>query len=195
MLLTETSYFRALYQVALAVNSSLDPKEVLKAIAQSAAKSMEAKGCAIMLLSPDRRELRHSATYGLSDRYMHKGPVDVDRSMAEALRGRGVAVLDAATDPRCQYGPEAAEEGIVSILCVPMRLRGEVIGVVRIYTGEPREFSPEDIEFVEAISNLGAVALQNARHHDEVKNGYDMIARYVYSDTWVGQLWAEGKPL
>jgi len=190
----EISYFRALYKVAVTINSTLEPKDVLKALARSTTKSMDAKGCAIMLLSPDRRELRRSVDYGLSDQYVQKGPLDVDRSIAEVLTGSPVAIFDATSDPRCQYRKEAKEEGIASILGVPVRFRGEVIGVMRVYTAEPREFSLEDIEFVEAVANLGAIALENARRHDEVKANYDMIAQYVYSDNWVNQLWEAGKP-
>lgn len=190
----EACYFKALYQVAVTINSSLDPREVLQSIARSTAQAIGAKACSIMLLSPDRRELRHGVDYGLSERYLRKGPVRVDLSMAEALQGRSVAVLDAGTDPRVQYAREAVQEGIASMLSVPMRLHDEVIGVVRIYTAEQREFRPEDVEFVEGVANLGAIALENARRHEEVKDRYDMVTRYIYNDSSAGQLWAGGQP-
>lgn len=38
-----------------------------------------------------------------------------------------------------------------------------MIGAMRVYTTEPREFRPDEIEFVEAVVNLGAIALENAR--------------------------------
>jgi len=183
----EACYFRALYQVAVTINSSLEPWKVLRAIAESTARTLDTKACSLMLLSPDRRELRHSVDYGLSEWYVRKGPVHVDQSMADALEGRSVAVLDASSDSRVQYGPEAIREGIVSMLSVPMKLRDDVIGVVRVYSAERREFAPEEIEFVEAVANLGAIALDNARRHSEVKNNYDMVSRYIYNDTWVGQ--------
>lgn len=186
-------YYHALYHVAATINSSLDPGAVLKAIAQNTTEAMGVKACSIMLLSPDRRELRHSAHYGLSDMYLKKGPVSVDLSMSEALAGRSIAVRDATSDPRVQYGRQNAEEGIASILSVPMRLRGQIIGVMRIYSGEPADFTDEDTEFVEAAAHLGAIALENARRHDELQYNYDMITRYVYSDTWVGQLWSTEK--
>lgn len=187
----EPCYFRALYQVAVTVNSSLEPGDVLKAIARSTAEALGAKACSIMLLSPDRRELRHGVDFGLSEWYVRKGPVSVDLSMAEALKGHSIAVVDAGHDPRVQYGLQNIQEGIASILSVPIKLRGEVVGVMRVYTAEPREFSTEDIEFVEAVANLGAIALENARRHDEVQYNFDMVSRYVYNDTWVAQLWAQ----
>lgn len=188
MTIKESSYFRALYKVAVTINSSLNPKKVLNNIVQSAAETLGAKGISILLLSPDRRELRHTIDYGLSDRYIQKGPVSVDRSIADTLEGRSVVVQDTATDPRLQYGPQAVEEGIASIISVPMWLKGEVIGVLRVYMGERTDFTERDIEFVEAIANLGAIALYNARRHHEVKDNLEMISRYVYSDQWASQL-------
>lgn len=173
----EARYYRALYRVAVAINSTLDTRGVLRAIAESTTRAVQAKACSIMLLSPDRRELYHNAAFGLSDWYVRKGPVSVDLSIAEALEGHSVAVLDAGSDPRVQYRPQAIREGIASILCVPVRLRDDVIGVMRVYSGEPREFSAEDVEFVEAVANLGAIALENAHHYEEVKTDYDGVRR------------------
>lgn len=93
--------------------------------------------------------------------------------MGEALQGRSVAVLDAGSDPRVQYREQAAREGIASILSVPLFMWGEVIGVMRVYTSERREFGAEDIEFVEAVANLGAIALLNAQRYEEVKANYE----------------------
>jgi GAF domain-containing protein len=181
----ERDYFQAVYQVAVAINSSLEPREVMRTVSQSAAAALQAKACSIMLLTPDRTELRHGVDYGLSEQYVRKGPVSVDLSMSEALKGRAVSVLDAATDPKVQYGAEAKEEGIASMLSVPIRLRGDVIGVVRIYTAEPREFTADEVEFVEAVAHLGAIALENAQSHQQVKDNYDMLFRYIHNEMWV----------
>lgn len=179
-------YYRVLYQAATAINSTLDTREVLRAIAQSTTGAMNAKACSIMLLSPDGRELHHSAAYGLSDWYMRKGPVRVDLSMAEALAGKSVAVLNAGSDPRVQYQTQAIQEGIASILSVPIRLWSNTIGVMRVYTAQRRRFGPQDVEFVEGVANLGAVALENARRYEEVKTNYDAARQDLlrWYDTW-----------
>jgi len=132
-----------------------------------------------MLLTPDRKLLLHTAAYGLSDWYVRKGPVSADESIAEALQGRPVAVLDATEDSRIQYRKQAKEEGIASILCSPVMLREEVIGVVRVYTAEPRHFTYSDIYFVGAVANLGAIALENARLYDSVEKGYEELRRDI----------------
>jgi len=52
------------------------------------AKAMWAKGCSLMLLSPDKKVLLHIVAYGLSDWYVRKGPVSADKSISEALEGK-----------------------------------------------------------------------------------------------------------
>ncbi|MBM4444828.1 MAG: GAF domain-containing protein [Chloroflexi bacterium] len=158
----EEKYYQSLYEVASAVNSARDPNDVLRAMVEMVARAMEAKACSLMLLAPDKKTLVHRTAFGLSDRYMRKGPVSADRSMAEALQGRPVAILKAADDERIQYRKQAREEGIASILSVPVTLRDEVVGVIRVYTAETRHFSAADTFFVGAVANLGAIALENA---------------------------------
>lgn len=73
-------YFRALRDVALAINASLDPKDVLHKISEHTAQTMNCKACTIRLLDSTGHFLLPSAAYGLSATYMRKGPVEVKRS-------------------------------------------------------------------------------------------------------------------
>jgi GAF domain-containing protein len=176
------SYFRAIYEIAVTINSGLEPGKLLRTVAQCTAQALNAKACAIMLLTPDGKELRHGAEYGLSEWYVRKGPVTVDSSMSEALQGRAIAVLDAATDPRVLYSAEAQQEGISSMLSVPLKLRSDIIGVVRIYSAEPREFTDDEIAFVEAVGHLGAIALENSRNYQQMKDNYEMLFKYIHKE-------------
>lgn len=168
-------YYRSLYEAAAAVNSAHTVEDVLDSIVKSVAKALESKGCSLMLLSPDKKLLLYTASCGLSSRYVRKGPVSSDVSIAEALKGRAVGVVNATKDSRIQYQKQAIEEGIVSILSVPVMLKGKVIGVMRVYTSEPRYFTYADIDFVSAVANLGAIALENARLYDSVEKDYEAL--------------------
>ena len=130
-----------------------------------------------MLLSPDRKQLFNTAAYGLSDWYVRKGPVSIDKSISEALGGKAVAVLDATEDERVQYRKQAKKEDIASILSVPVSLREETIGVIRVYTGKPYRFTTDDIFFVRAVAHLGAIALENARLYESVQKDYTTFRR------------------
>ena len=166
-------YYTSLYELASTLNSSRAPDSILQSVVEGVAKAMEAKGCSLMLLSPDKKVLLHTVAYGLSDWYVRKGPVSADKSISEALDGKAVAILDATKDDRIQYQEQAKKEGISSILSVPMMLREETIGVIRVYTAEPYHFTMDDMYFVGAVANLGAIALENARLYEATQKDYE----------------------
>jgi len=166
-------YYTSLYELAATLNSARAPDSILQSVVEGVAKAMEAKGCSLMLLSPDKKVLLHTVAYGLSDWYVRKGLVSADKSISEALDGKAVAILDATKDDRIQYQEQAKKEGISSILSVPMMLREETIGVIRVYTAEPYHFTMDDMYFVGAVANLGAIALENARLYEATQKDYE----------------------
>lgn len=178
----DRSYWRTLYAVTHDIASSLDLEEVLKRLVRGVAEAMSAKAAALRLLAANGEILTQRTSYGLSERYLSKGPVDRGHSPLdrEALQGRAVWVEDVRNDPRFQYPVQAAQEGLVSVLSVPLTLQGTPIGVLRVYTGEWREFDAEEVEFVTALADLGAIAIENARMHEELRHDLDQT---------VGALW------
>ena len=165
-------YYRSLYEIAAIVNSAGTPESVLDAIVKTVSQALQAKGCSLMLFAPDRETLVHMAAHGLSDSYVRKGPLSADESMSQALEGKPVAVLNATEDARVQYREQAKQEGTASMLSAPVLLKEEIVGVIRVYTAIPHEFTSDEIYFVQAAANLGAIALENARElelcHTEV---------------------------
>ena len=164
-------YASALYEVASSINSSLDLSQVLNQLAKSTARAAHAKACSLRLLSPDKQQLIIGGAYGLSAGYLRKGSVEVEKSKIdqEALQGKAAIITDVSHDPRFQYPEEAKAELIRSILVVPLTLRDTPIGVLRLYTEELREFSTEEIGFVKAIASLGAIAIENAKLYQALK--------------------------
>lgn len=161
----------ALYEIGQVVNSSLDLEVVLGSIAEHAARLLQGKAAAIRLLDHSGRTLVVGGSYGLSQSYVGKGPVEVGRSGvdAEALDGAVVEVRDVASDARFQYPEEARREGLCSMLCCPMRAKDRTLGVIRVYTSEPREFGGEEQQLLRNLANLGAVAIQNARAYGDLR--------------------------
>jgi GAF domain-containing protein len=173
----EARYFDALYEAAKAINSTLNPDEVLSIIVRATTEATDAKGCSVVLLDDERKHLVHRATYGLSDRYLRKGVIEADRSLADALKGEPVVVSDVSNDPRLQYPAEAVEEGIASMLSVPLVGRKVIVGVVRIYSSHRQEYSAETIKLATAIANLSAIAIENARMFGSLKEANQVCRR------------------
>ncbi|MGA2106596.1 MAG: GAF domain-containing protein [Syntrophorhabdales bacterium] len=183
------TYYHSLYEVAAVLNSSRAAKDILESIVENVARTVGAKGCSLMLLTQDKKVLSRAAVYGLSERYVKKGPVLADKSLSEALRGKVVNVLHASQDDRIQYPEQARKEEIASILSVPMMLREEIVGVIRVYTAEPRQFTKDDIYFVGAVANLGAIALENARLYATLKKDYETFRREYFISLGEERAW------
>jgi signal transduction protein with GAF and PtsI domain len=173
------TYYQSLNQLATILNSARSPDDILHSIVEGVAKAMGAKACSLMLLTPDEKVLLHTAAYGLSDWFVRKGPVSADKSMSETLKGKPVTVLDATTDDRVEYRKQVKQEGIASILSVPVKLREEVIGVTRVYTSEPRRFTDADISFAIGAANFGAIALESARFYETLQKDYDTLRQEI----------------
>lgn len=175
-------YYTALYQAALTISSSLELDQVLQSVVTSITEAMQVKACGLRLLDPNTGQLRLSAVYGLSGGYLAKGPVDVIHSAidSEALRGSPIFIPDARIDPRFQYQDAAKEEGIVSVLCVPLEVHGEAIGVMRVYTNEPTTFHEDDIQFLSVLASLAALAIENARLYESIKSSYNGVMNALW---------------
>jgi len=145
--------------VGNAFNSPIETKELLKLITDTLVKRFKVDACAIWLLSRDRRTLDDVASSGLSQKFLSKGPIDSERSVAEALDGKIVSIADCANDPRIQYRAAFAEEGIVSLLAVPLAARGQVIGVLRLYSEKGMQFSQQEKDVLKVAASFCACAV------------------------------------
>jgi signal transduction protein with GAF and PtsI domain len=174
-------YFVALFESAKTVHASLDPNIVLQEIARNCAEAVGCRGSAIRLLDPERERLMLSAAHGLSRDYLAKGPVYVESSQVDrqALEGRPVVIEDAQSDPRFQYREEAQEESIRSVLCVPLMLDERGIGVLRVYSEEPRRFDQGEVDLLTAMAVLGSIAIRNAQMHMKLRDEMQSLEEFV----------------
>ncbi|SMC17787.1 GAF domain-containing protein [Desulfacinum hydrothermale DSM 13146] len=176
----ERGYLDAFRRVVRVVSATLDVGEVLDLLVRTLPQVLDVKACAVRLLDPKKRTLELVASQGLSEAYVNKGAVDADQSIAEAMEGKIVVVRDAATDSRVQYAEAAKAEGISGICSVPLAVKGRIIGVLRLYTAEARDFDQEEIHFAEALGELAAIAIENARMYERLKKDYEEVMADVF---------------
>ncbi len=174
--------FEVFSRITRELSSALDVGEILDHIARQTAEATGAKGCAVRVLNDKTRLFELSAVWGLSQEYLKKGPVDADHSLAACMNGEVVQILDTADDPRVQYPDDAKAEGIVSILSVPMMMMDRIVGVLRLYTSEPRVFTEDELAFVRALVDLRILALCHARRYSGLKVDHDSLVENF--QTW-----------
>jgi len=160
-------HFEAFFEVSRSLLSSASLREILDLLVRRAVQVLDVKAGSLRLLDERTHRLELAASHLLSQRYLDKGPLDADQSIPEVLQGRTVLVRDAQRDPRVQYRAEQAQEGIHTMLSVPVLAGKKVIGVLRLYTKDPREFDEGELEFVSALAEMGGLAIANARIHEK----------------------------
>ena len=171
------SYYSALKRITKVANSTFGLRKICNSIAKSTAKAMQANGCRILSLNSQKEYLITAGTYGLSDLYLKKGPLDARKSLPDILEGKMVFIADAAKDERVQYPEIALAQGISSIIGVPVLGKGEAIGEIRIYTREPRQFSEADKSFLHSVADMCAVVFERAELHQLLEQDHKARGR------------------
>jgi GAF domain-containing protein len=165
------------------LNKQVDTVELLESTAKALVEQFRLKACHFRLLSRDQKVLEDVASHGLSEQFLAKGPVDAEKSVAEALEGKVVMVEDCIADSRIQYPEAFAKEGIASMLTVPLATRGQVIGVMRLATSKPRQFNEDELDFFRVAAVFCTSAIIHSLFHDILENVNDAISRSPDLDT------------
>lgn len=167
------SELSSLVEISSIINSTLDIPELLNLIMDIAKKVMKAEASTLMLIDEDTGELVWETVLGeKGSQIKEQARLKLGEGIAGwvAEQGEPLLVPDVQKDPRF-YGAvdEATGFKTSSILCVPLKAKGEVIGIVEAINklGQP-SFPPEDIELFSAYASQAAVAIANARMHERL---------------------------
>ncbi|MBI3951552.1 MAG: GAF domain-containing protein [Acidobacteria bacterium] len=166
---------QSLYRIAEALNSSLDLEPMLRRVLEATVKEMWLKAGSIRLLDSKQQILRLVAAHGLSQAYLAKGEVHVARSPVDqrVLQGEAVVLYDVEHEPGFEYPDVARQEGIRSVLVVPLRMKDHTLGVMRVYSAQPRRFGPVAVSFLRSVADLVALAIENAELYAALQARYE----------------------
>ncbi len=168
--------YETLIRITKDIPKLRDPKEIVLNTVELITQALGVKGCALLLFSPMTHELKLAGSYGLSQEYLDKGPINSLLSIASSLiNGTPEAVYDVTDDPRIQYPEAAKKEGIASILSVPILIGDKTIGCMRVYTAEPWEFILDDVNFVQAVAQIVGMALEMCRMNQGYKDSIEIL--------------------
>jgi GAF domain-containing protein len=168
-------------ELSSAINSSIDIKDVLRSMTERTTNAMGLKGVLIRLYDENSKTLNVVASYGLSEAFLNKGMILAEKSLAEALEGKTIVVEDTSKDEGLQYPKETREEGIGSMVTVPIQAKEKVIGVMRLYCENPRKYSKDFIDVVQALAHTGGLAIQNASLYLALKEDKKSLEEDIWS--------------
>jgi len=171
----ERRNLRALADVAKVVNSSLDLPTVLNEVIDTVIRLTGAER-AFLMLQVEGGGLETVVARNWERATLGEAEVEISRTVIDRalLEGRAVLTTNAQNDPRFDAQTSIVAYNLRSILCVPLKARGEAVGVIyadnRVREGL---FTERDRLLVNSLADQAAVALENARLFDSVRNSLD----------------------
>jgi K+-sensing histidine kinase KdpD len=142
-----------------------DLQKLMDTATRLAARIMGVKGCSIKLVDEEAKTLRFASTYGLSQDYLAKGKVDIDKSPINRRIFEGAVWAIGSIDEKdyFQYPEDIRKEGIASMICLPLRVEKKIFGIFCVYSDESYRFGEGDIQFFSLMTDLSAIAIENLR--------------------------------
>lgn len=169
----EREQLRALQDVGAMINSSLDLDQVLVVVMDAIIDLTKAERSIMLLKSEDTGELDVRVYRNMDRETLEKSSFDFSRSIVRTVAetGEPIVTMNAMSDSRF-----AAQESIISynlrsILCVPLKIKDMIIGVIfadnRVQAGV---FGDTDRDLLASFANQAAVAIENARLFQQIRN-------------------------
>jgi two-component system NtrC family sensor kinase len=163
----------ALYATSQLITSRLDVASVLDRISRSVTALIGSTGCGIGLLDSTRSRLVHAAAHGYkSDEWRALAlPIGEGLMGRCAETGQAIRVDDVRRDPRSARRDVDEREGIRSMLCVPLRVGGTLLGVISAFSTRPAAFSAHHQRVLEAFAEQAGISIQNAQLFEQSVRG------------------------
>jgi len=181
------SQLRALMSVGQVINSSLGLKRVLEEVMDSLISLMRAER-GLLMLREANGELSVRIARGIAHINLEEEAFKVSRTVVRKVVESGEPVLttNAQADPRFDAQMSVAVYQLRSILCVPLKLKNKLIGVLyvdnRAHAGI---FKENDLELISAFADQAAVAIDSARLFEELQESHRDLER-AYQATLEG---------
>ena len=182
----------ALMNVGSAINSSLGLKRVLEEVMDSLITLMNAHR-GFLMLKDENGNLSVRLARDAQHRDLTEDAFTISRTITRRVVKNGEAVLttNAQVDPRFEEQASIAAYHLLSILCAPLKLKDELIGV--IYVDNPAQagiFQNDDLQLISSFANQAAVAIDNARLIDQLQaSNQDLEEAYQATlEGWVHAL-------
>ena len=163
---SESARFSSLYETSMALSSSLEMKDVLKAIAAAAENLTRANSCVIFSLDRARQIIQPIFS---SDEAFNAEVMNFQLAVGHGLTG--TVVSDGK--PRIQncddqlkitvHVPGTKEEEEESLLAVPLMAKDTIIGALTLYKVGAKRFEEEDIKILTIFASQASAVIENSR--------------------------------
>jgi signal transduction histidine kinase len=162
----EQTRLAALYGVSHALGSSLDLNQVLTQVMDSVIALTKAERGFLVLVEPETHALSLKAARNIEHENLDDSEMEVSRTVIRTVidSGQAVVTTDAQTDARFSGQTSVVVYALRSIMCAPLRVRNETIGVVYVDNrAQSGVFTDADLSLLSTFAGQAAIAIENAR--------------------------------
>lgn len=173
---------RSVAEAASAVVSSLDSTQILTRIMEEVTTRLDTEAAALLMVDHARQELEFAAVAGPKSANLQGVRLPMGQGIVGWVAERNEALLvpDVSKDPRFFKGlDKKTETTSQAILCVPLRAKDELLGVVEVINKKHGPFTAADQHLLESLATFAAVAIQNARYYEEANRQMDQATLYA----------------
>ena len=162
---TQFGHLRALAEIGQVVNSTLEPDEVLRIVMDTIVQLTRAER-GFLMLRDESNQLVTKVARNWEKESLNSSEAAVSRTVIQKVieGGEAIVTTNAQEDPRLSGQESIVAFNLRSIVCVPLKVKSDLIGVIyadnRIRSGIFRE---SERDLLTAFANQAAVAIENAR--------------------------------
>jgi signal transduction histidine kinase len=183
------NYFHVFRDIIRAMHSSTSLKEVLHVVVTKSADVLDAKGALLRIFNKETNQFDVRAAWGLGERYLSKGPVTTEKLLSDPKELHKVKIItDIWNAPRVEYPQEAWNEGIRMIIDVPLAVREQMVGLIRIYLTEHRGFTDDELDFLVTVTEQCACIIERVQLMENQQARFDHLATQVDKMSSLGRM-------
>src|SRR4029077_3011058 len=160
------------HDVAKALTSSLDLDSILQTIMEKMAEYFRPETWSLLMVDEQKNDLYFAIAVGAAAEVLANARVKVGEGIAGwvAKHGQTLIVPDVANDPRFSRRlDEMTQWETQSIICVPLRSKHRVLGVIQLVNVHMEGFEDPELFFLQALCDYAAIAIENAKAVEKIQ--------------------------
>ena len=172
---SEKNKLETMLQIGHAMSSILNLEELSEFIVKKITDVLKVKICSLMLIDREDKTLSIKAAIGLGDAVIRTTKIKLGQAISGWVAQHGEPVLVSDIENDVVFGrTNLPQYETKSLLCIPLRVKERILGVVNITDktihGQQNIFIEEDLRFLTVICNYASISIENAQLYGEVKN-------------------------
>lgn len=171
--------FQKLYEITQNINSILDPEILFDRIMDAAVENTQSDRGLILIKSDSSGQFDIKVARNI-DQETLSDMTHISQSIVQEVyqTGQSIVTADANLDDRFKSRKSIVAYNIRSIMCVPLRIKNDIIGAVYVDKRfDTHYFSPRNLKFLESFANIAGIAIENARLYEKLNLEKDYLSK------------------